>query len=532
LQLLKGGAKDRPTRQQTLRNTIDWSYALLSPDEQRLFARLSVFAGGCTPEAAEAVCNSEGDLEIDVLDELAALVDKSLLRQEGEEDLRFRMLETIREYATERLEESGEAEQLRRSYADHFLAFAEQAERELIEGQQAAWLSHLEAEHANVQAALEWSLGREQAVEQGLRLTKALERFWLMRGYVSEQCRWLHAALEKAERAPVGVRARLLLQAANLERSLGDRHRARSLCDQSLTLFRDVGDKQGMSDALIQLGEIALDHGNHEKAAALHEHSLALRREVGHRSGIAQSLGYLGSVARLQGDYPQARSLFQEAVTLQRKLGDTSGVAQTLLKLALAVEDQGDYVRAVSLLEETRRLAEDLGNKRMTATVLNNLGYVALLQGEYERANALCTKSVALLRALEDRRKLAAALHSLGRVRQEQGDQEGAREALTESLKLVRQVRIQSICPYLLETLASLAGGQGRAERAARLFGAAESARQAMKIPMRPSERPFYQRWVAAARLQLAETTWSQAWEAGQVTSLEEAVAYALDESA
>lgn len=528
LRVLTGGPKDRPSRQQTLRNTIDWSYSLLSLSEQILFARLSVFAAGCTFEAADAVCNGEGNL--DMLDVLASLVDQSLLRQEGEQP-RFQMLETVREYAIERLEERGEAEEFRNHHTEYFLALAEEAHRERREGQQAVALAHLETEHANLQAALEWSLGRERAVERGLQLSSALFAFWIIRGHVSEQRRWLDAALRKIESAPPLLRAWLLFRAGEIEHRTGNRQRADALFEQSLAMFTDLDDKDGMAEVLHALGDSAMDSGDYVRAAARLEQGLALWRELGHKQGVHKSLGMLGELAHHRGDDRRAHSLFEQALSLQRELGDIAGSARSLMRLAWAATSGGRYDEAVSMLEEVRTLADDLGDKNTIGLALNGLGHIAFLQGENERANALSTESEAIFRGIESTMGRVATLHLLGMVRQDQGDADGARAALIESLKLSRQAGLQPMYPPLLEAFAEHAERQGRAEQAATLFGTAEAARESMRLPLEPSEKLIYDRWIAAARSQVDEETWTRTWKQGRAMSLEEAITYALSES-
>jgi predicted ATPase/transcriptional regulator with XRE-family HTH domain len=251
LAMLTGGPHDLPARQQTLRATIDWSYQLLALGERTLFARLSVFAGGCTLEAAEAICNASGDLATYVLDWLAALVDKSLLLQEQTADgePRFVMLETIGEYAQERLEQSGETAMLQEAHLAYFLRLAEQAEPELTGPRQAEWLERLEGEHDNLRAALAWALEHSLS-ESGARLAGALWRFWFMRGYLSEGRRWLELILERCSALADSSRAKILLGAGGIAYLQDDNARGQELCEASFDLYSELGDKRGMAFAV------------------------------------------------------------------------------------------------------------------------------------------------------------------------------------------------------------------------------------------------------------------------------------------
>lgn len=366
LKLLTGGGRDLPVRQQTLRGAIEWSYSLLDTAEQTLFARLAVFVGGSTLEAVEAVCNAEDDLGVDVLDAIASLVDKSLLQQaEGSGgEPRFVMLETIREYAWERLEMSGEADAIGRCHAEYFLTVAERAAPELSGPPQAVWLQQLEVEHANLRAALVWTLSPAGKVDVALRLGGALGQFWIKRSYLSEGRRWLEAVharsslaeAEAATSAPVprvgggvsdpSLRARVLLWAGMLASHQGDYVAARSRLDASVALWRGVEDRQA----------------------------------------TAQALNALGNTVSSQGDHPVARRHYQESLELWRELRDRRGIATVLTNQGMESLDQGDYATARALAEESLLLWREVGDRWAIALVLNNLGHVALEEGDYAAA--------------------------------------------------------------------------------------------------------------------------------------------------
>src|SRR5829696_4729372 len=322
LKLVGGGARDLPERQRTLRGTIEWSHALLEEGEQMLFARLAVFSGGRTLEAIEAVCDAKGDLPVDTLDGVSSLLDKSLLRQEEgpEGELRFVMLETIHEYARERLEASSEAGETRRLHAEYFLALAEEAGPELSGADQLACLERLESEHDNMRSALAWSLEKEP--ETTLRLAGALARFWEMRSYFSEGSRWLEAALRQSDHTEAATRAPLLTEAGTFAWHRGDYERAGVLHRKALALYRGLGDEGGVAFSLNCLGAQHMEKGDHERAAPFLEEALALSRTIGDKRNTAGTLHNLGEVERQRGNYEQAKALGMESMALWREIED------------------------------------------------------------------------------------------------------------------------------------------------------------------------------------------------------------------
>jgi tetratricopeptide (TPR) repeat protein len=317
---------------------------LLSEAELTLFARLSVFAGGCTVEGAEAVCNPDGVL--DVLEGLAALVDQSLLRQEGEDEPRFLMLETIRQYATERLEDSGAADSLRQQHASFFLAFAERVAREIEGPNQARWLERLEAEHDNLRAALRWSLDQGQA-EIALRLAIALDAFWMVHNHWSEGRRWLEEALNAGVSLSPALRVRGLRVTAGLAVQQSDFRAARRWCEQSLALAEQLRDSSARAAALSTLAGLAGREGDYRAARALYDESLALSQELGDKEGMCEALHRSGWTALLVGDHSKVEPLIRESVALARELGNTH-------TLALCLRDLGDVARARGELDPAR----------------------------------------------------------------------------------------------------------------------------------------------------------------------------------
>jgi predicted ATPase/transcriptional regulator with XRE-family HTH domain len=489
LSLLTGGAHDLPARQQTLRDTIDWSYDLLDLGQRTLFGRLSVFAGGCTIAAAEAICNASHDLGVFLLDWLAALADQSLLRQEQAADgePRFLMLETIREYAQERLEQSGETAALNQAHLAYFTTLAEQAEPALVGQYQAEWLDRLEREHDNLRAALVWAIEHD-LIEQAGRLAGALWRFWYMRGHLSEARRWLERCLIQGGDLAGAIRAKVLYGAGALANVQNDYARGRELCEASLALYNALGDKRGMAHAVLGLTWSAIDLGDIARASELCEQGLALFREVGDSYGVASTLSNLGNLAYAQGDHSRAIVLYEESLALRRALGDTHGIAASLNNLGNTICRSGDYERAIGHLEESLELMRQSGDLYGTANTLCNIGLVAHKQGHYQRALELFSQSLVLFREVGNRNGIAECL----------------------------------------EGIAGADGAEGRYERAARLWGAAEALRIAIGSPLIPADRAEYDRSVESVRLAMGDIVFAAASNKGRALPLDQAIAEAL----
>ena len=422
LKLLTGGARDLPERQQTLRSTIGWSYDLLARDEQVLFQRLAVFAGGCTLVAAEAVCPTAGELEVDVLEGLGSLVDKSLVRKQEagvEREPRFSMLETIREYGLEQLVASGEAETLRRAHAVYYLELAQQAEPNLTGPEQGMWLDRLEREHDNLRAALAWARDRGESA-LGLRLAGALWRFWYTHGYLSEGRSWLEGMLALPEsgdsREEVPMRARALYGAATLASTQDDFDRAVTLWEASLALSRELDDEAVMASALNALGLAALQQGDAERAAPLFVESLALSRAMGDPWAIARALLSLAQTAYVQGEYSRAEALFEECLALMRQAGSMSHSAVALLYLGHAARAQGNFARATALYQEGLALSQGLSDKLRVLREMEGLATAVAAQGQAERAVRLLGAAAGL------RDLLGSARHPMDRVAVERAE--------------------------------------------------------------------------------------------------------------
>jgi len=390
LDLLTGGARDAPERQQTLRATLDWSYHLLSAQDQRLFDRLSVFVGGGSFEAAEAVCNADG--ELDVLESAASLVEQSLLRSEpaaGGEP-RLVMLETVREYAGALLQASGEAEEIRRRHVEYYLALAEEAAPHLTGPDQAAWLQRLERDLGNLRAALEWARERSET-EMGLRLAGALTRFWVTQGYSTEGREWLTGFIAQADGValPTVVRAQACSGAGLLANIQGDLSEAVSWLDQGIVLYQEAGDQIGAVRALNTLGGVAYDRGDLAEARARWEECVALARSVNDPGEVARALGNLGDAYYHLGELARAETCHQEALALARQAGRRDVEAFQLGDLGNVSRRQGDLERAAALHRQALALKRTLGDRRQIAITLEDVAALAAAEGRMERVARL-----------------------------------------------------------------------------------------------------------------------------------------------
>ncbi len=511
LNILTGGARDLPPRQQTLRGAIDWSYHLLGAEAQALFRRLGVFVGGWTLDAAEAIASElkieneelRKDLQerailnsqFSILNLLAALMDQSLIKQEPEPDdePRFTMLETIREYALERLAGSGELEERRRRHVEYYLVLAEEAEPHLRGHGQVLWLDRLEREYDNLRAALRWALDTG-VIEMAMQLCGALHDFWDIRCYYSEARDWLDAALSHPEAlAPTRARAEALIAAGRLAKHSATKS---AYAEESLAISRVLGYKLGIARALRLLGVVAQLHGDYAQAVARDEESLAISRELKDKRHIAWALGGLAHTASLQDDKERWAALNEEGLVLSRELGDNEGIASRLINLGEYARMQGDNMHAAACYEETLRLAWELRDRGTAVIALLNLGFVALHHGDLARATAHFTESLILSQEIKEKYGIADCLGGL----------------------------------------AGAAGAQGQAERAARLSGAMETAYlvygqetgDTVRAKMDPIDHAEYERAVAPARTQLGEEAWAAAYAEGRAMMLEQAIAEAL----
>jgi predicted ATPase/class 3 adenylate cyclase len=540
LTLLTGGPRDLPARQQTLRATIAWSYDLLTEAERALFRRLAVFVGGWTLDAAAAVCDPDGNLGLDVLDGVASLVDKSLVTQaEGQDgEPCYTMLETIREYATERLEESGEADALRRRHAAFFLALAEETEPHFMGARRFEWLARLTADHDNLRAALAWSRPDREpragptadAGEVHRRLVGALSWFWFFGGHWSEGQGWTEGALAQApDTGPprTAVWARLLWAAAVAAWNLGDYPTARARAEASLAIGRELGAPRLIAWPLFSLGLLALYTGDAAAARGRFAESAARFRDAGDATTAALPLVMQGD-ATVAFDRVAARELYEESLAIGRAAGDSWMITVSLTSLGRMALEDGDYPTARALCEEGLAARREMGDKWSLAISLASLGDVARCEGAHERAATLFEQSLVLSRDVGTRPNIAWALCGLGFVACHQGDLPRATACFAESLGVAHEIGQQPRVVACLVGLAAVAAAMGRWARAARLLGAAQALSDAIGLPFEPPDRLDFDQSATAARAALEAPTFAAAWAAGQALSLDEAIAEAL----
>lgn len=406
LETLRGGLRDLSPRHQTLRATIDWSYHLLDPEERALFNRLGVFVGGCTLEAAESVCGA--NLSIAILDGLEGLLNKSMVKRERGQDgrARFTLLETLREYALERLEESGEIDALRAAHAGYYVGLTERANPELRGPEQSEWLARLEAELENLRAALGWSVGGADAA-LGLRLAGALDRFWWVQGRHVEGLGWTERALQHAADAPIEVRARALNSVgflgsylSSIDSALGDPERGVARSEEALALFRELGDRRNEAWARAFLGMAALSAVDLDRGETLYREALDLFREVEDPDGIAWVFLALAEIARNRGDYDLAERLQEQSLALYRETGGIRFIAELLFNMGSTAFQRGEYERMPGLYAECLKVAWEQGHRDLRACALAGVAGAIGIQGQPEAACRLFGASEAALEAL------------------------------------------------------------------------------------------------------------------------------------
>jgi len=492
--LLTGGSRTAPTRHQTLEATLEWSYALLSDMERTVLQGLSVFAGGWTLEAAQEVCTDEELDQGEVLDAITHLVDKSLVMVEkGGEEVRYRLLETIRQYAGAKLAEAGGIERVKDNHFIYYLHLTERAEPHLFSSEQLLWLNRFESEHGNLRAALEWSQMAEQRGEAGLRMAAIVGIFWQLHGYHGEGRTRLTAALaQEAAQKPTAARAKALHQASVLAFYQSDYAAVRALLEESLAIWRQQGPagRLGVANALEMLAEVNSETGEFSTAVPLYEEALTLYREVGDLVGIADTLKMLGWSAMRTGDYGQAESRLEEALGLCRQVGDLRHISSALAGLGELALRRGQLERSSRLLQEGLDVTRKLGEKWGLAIVLGSLGWVALQQRDFIRMRALLGESLA--------------------VRLETGDRGGI--------------------AWCLEKLAQAASLRSQPQQAATVFGAAAAIRAPVASVIDPADQPEYERIVAGLRTSLGEEAFAAAWSEGEGMPLETVIDYALHE--
>jgi predicted ATPase/class 3 adenylate cyclase len=534
--LLTGGSRTALPRQQTLRALIDWSYNLLSEAECVLLRRLSVFAGGWTLETAEQVCSNRFPAEhqsFGVLDLLSQLVNKSLVVVDADKgpEIRYHLLETVRQYAREKLSESGEGMAVRDVHLQCFLALAERAEPDLIGSKALEWQKHLDSELDNIRAALEWSLNRDAQI--GLGLASALMRYWPTHNHSQEGIDWLSQLLRQPS-AFVGnlVRAKALIVLAWLSQSnwQSEGMVSKPLAEEGLALYRELGDQRGIAFALLILGESLAIHDNTAGARASLLESLKIYRSLGDKWGIAQTLANLGLVTGDGRDYLQGRAYLEESLAIYKDLHWELGIALRLANLGWLAAQCGDYAPARRWLSEAIEIFRRLGVFDDLPYATEQLGVIALREGDYEQARAYLEECISLLRENGHDVDLWIFAH-LGYVALRQGDTARARSLFIKVQQGFKESKSKIGMIYIVEGLASLAVLQGQPVRAIRLFAWADVMRKTVGDARPANEQADVDRDLAAIRAQLDEATIVAAQAAGRAMTLDEAVAFALQES-
>lgn len=495
LRLLSGGSRTAASRQHTLRATLDWSYALLNRPEQVLLRRLAVFAGGWTLDAVESVCawHSEDPddepsiAETDVLPLLAQLVDKSLVQVEeanpgdaGVTGVRYLLLETVRQYATEQLVNSAEMNRFKNRHAGFYMTLADQSDAGLKGPQQVQWLERLSADHDNVRAALAWAFDRD--AELGARLAAAMWRFWYTRDHRSEGREWLARALALADPLPLHLRAAVLRSAGALAWSQGDYENARIMAEESVALYRDLNNTEGLLQALSVLGTTLSNQGEFELAKQYHEESLALDRLGGNVWNISRALGQLAELAFSQGDYDTAQTYWEESRELDRNLADKQSVAITS----------------------------------------NNIGEVLRARGDFERVKERFSEGLVLFQELDFKLGIAVGLANLADIHLRLGDDDPATKLLLQGITASQELKHPTITAQVLEVAVALAARQEQGRQAVQFLGAADALRASAIIPRSPAEQATIAPWTDLTRSLLSDAAWTVAWEEGQsMTSVE-----------
>ncbi len=566
--LLTDGRRTALPRHKTLRAVLDWSYDLLTGPEQALLCRLSVFAGGWTLDAAEAVGLAEGVTAHPVLDLLTSLVDKSLVTTDvAAAPGRYGMLETVRQYAQDRLREMGEWDETCRKHRDFYLQLAEEAEPQLRGPEQKQWLDRLEREHDNFRAALAW-----RADETALRLACALTRFWWVRGYFEEGQNWLKRGIDERESVSEEIQARTLISIGRFAYVQGKLTEAQKLYEQGLALHTKLGNKRRIADALFSLGGVADHQGQYQQAIERFQGSLTLYQELSDERGIADALYGLGIVAQNQDHYLAAKRYQQESLAFRRKLGDIVGIASSLNSLATVAFYQGYYEEAQTFFDESLALRQVLENKGGIAHSLSFLGQLARARGDYQEARTMLLQSLHLYEIIGNRSGIFDALNSLACVAYDEGKFDESENLLRQIFPIVEsqgnesgmaillsnlggvargkgqfseahtlfktslksfQLRDEKSCiTNSLEELAFLARAEGATTRAALLWGAEKALSASIGSCRPPNEHSRKSLAVSEVQKELGEEAFAAAWAEGQAMTWEQAVAFALEEPA
>lgn len=519
--------RDVPVRHRNMRAVFEYSWGLLSLQERKLFAQLSVFRGGFTREATVKVSDADELL-------LMALVQKSLIKHSALGH--YELSEPARQFADEKLKEKADIfERAHEQHAEYYSAYVQEKETLVGGPKQQETLTQIHREIENVREALHWAFSKSH-IDRSLKIVNALGRFWEIRGYWSEGVTTLKRALAIKGQAPVEARTQALRWAANLERLLGNYPTAKELAEESLALsraagdrrgvtaalnhlgmivraqgdypasrtfyqesvsvWRELGDKPGLASTLNNLGNLEYTQGDYEAAYKYHSESLALKREVGDKWAIAISLNNLGNVANYQGDYPSARRFYEESLSLHRELQDKRGISATLHNIGVVANEQADFAAARVYFEESLAIRRELDDKSGIAASLSNLGIVAHHQGDYISARIFHEQSLSLNHELGNKRLTLIALTGIASAASRSGDYAEARKYFEESLVMCRDINDKRSAARNLLGLALLAEIEGKTTWAVRLTGAAEAIRDTIGAPISPVDKHEYEQQV------------------------------------
>jgi predicted ATPase/class 3 adenylate cyclase len=526
--LLTGGARTSLPRQQTLRALIDWSYDLLSESERRLLCRLSVFAGSWTLEAAEEVCAGDGIEAYEVLEVLTQLVNKSLVvlaehSQSGE--TRYRILETIRQYAREKLLEAGGGDVVRDKHLSYFVKLVEQAEPELYRSNQVFWMNKLDDEIDNLRMAMEWAIAND--VELGLRIATIPWRFWQGRSYFQEEEDWLKRLLEQYK-ITNALHAQALTIHSSCRFRQGDISAAIALAKQSLEMARTLSDKQAEALSLSFLGATIAVQGNIGEATPLIEQALAIYRSLGDKIGQADTTEWL---AFNNNDIERSIAYTKESLELARELGDLSGIVSHLCWLSRLVFWMGDFTSAIAWLDEALSIARQLGDQGGEIYVNSTYGELSHWQGNYPQAIAYFENAIQLCQKLGEQYQGLWAQLKLAYTVLRQGDIQQAREMFEDGIRGMQKAGLVIGLVFAIEGLASLNVNQGQLKRAARLFAWADMMREKIGDHRPPVEQNSIERDLSVIRAQLDEAEFARLSAQGQSLTIEEVMALALQET-
>ena len=531
LNILTGGARDAPVRQQTLRNTLAWSYELLEAGEQLLFRRLSIFVGGATLEAIEALYTILSDEPDQVLEGIASLIDKSLLKQsvqEGEET-RFHMLETVREYGLERLDTLGEWQTVQQAHAHYYLKLAEQAARHLTGAEaEGRGLALLELEYDNLRTALAWMVeGMEKGrVEMAVRLCAVLSEFWTTRGHVNEGRTFLERILGEGREMEVSLQAKALLMAAHLASWQGNKAQGEEYAHEALSLFQALGDIAGSAETLRLLAYVGYFRGDNATTQVMREEAIDFIRKLGDKKLLVSTFFESADWLCMQGEYSQGLALLEECQALFRETGSKWSLAAVLVHSAFwIVMCQGDMVTVRARLDEALPLIKEVGDKALIAEYCHVSSLLAQSEGDMERGLALAEESVMRYREIELAWWIIVSVVAFAHVEARQGNTVAARTHFEESMALCKKIDDKMLVPYILEGLASIAAIQGESIKAVHLLGAAVALREVYCHPMPPFFRGRYEDAVDLARNQLDESVFAAAWAEGKMMTPEQALA-------